>query len=447
MKSRRPSSNGGARRAALDALEAIEDRDAYIQAAVDTAARANRLDPRDRGLALELTMGVMRWQKRIDYALSRFLQRGLSRTRPALLRVLRLAVYQLLFLDRIPDRAAVHTAVDLARSVGGKGGGKFVNGVLRSFLREGESLPEGHEIEALEIRWSHPGWFIEDLIAREGFDFAESVCLSNNTPAPLTIRASDSNVSRAELIEALEAEGAAVRVGEHCPDALHLSEHGNPFGSDTFTRGMWTVQDEASQLIVHLLDPQEDESIWDVCAAPGGKTRYIDALTNGRARILATDSHQSRARAMAEIIKKDSIRIEVHDATAPRDGELFDRVLVDAPCSALGVIRRHPEIRWRRQPNHIEDLSRTQAAILNQAADAVRPGGVLVYSVCTITAAEGREQIRRFLEHRTDYRLDLPSDDVVQWSRFAENQCLRLLPHLHGTDGFFAARLTRQEKP
>ena len=183
-----------------------------------------------------------------------------------------------------------------------------------------------------------------------------------------------------------------------------------------------------------------------MCAA-GGKARHIDTLTDGKARVLATDINAVRLKTMSEVVRYiySNRSLRWYDRARRR---LFDRVLIDAPCSALDSdSRRHPEIRWRRRPRHIEELSKTQAAILSGVADAVRPGGVLVYSVCTTRTGKGLEQVKRFLERRPDYRLDLPSDGVVEWSKLTKNSCLRLLPHVHGTDGFFAVRLTRQETP
>ena len=443
----RRSTPRDARSVALHVLGATEEDGAFLQPTLEGAARRARLEPRERALALQLCLGVERWRLRLDHALSPFVKRGLDQTQPALRRVLRLAAFQILLLDRVPDRAAVHTAVELARGVHGEGAARFVNGVLRALLRGGETLLEGRDAASLSVRWSHPRWMVERWLEEGGADLVEAICRANNEPAPLTIRPSGAAPDRAALIERLEAEGATVRATRYAPDGLHLEGYRGAFSGSSFRAGWWSAQDEASQLVVHLLDPQPGETIWDVCAAPGGKTNYIGRLMNRRGRLLATDVHPEKTKALAALLGDDFCAVRVHDATAPVTEAVFDRVLLDAPCTGLGVIRRHPEIRWRRSPADIESRVTLQTQLLHNAALAVSPGGVLVYSVCSDAPEEGPHLLAPFLAEHPDFTLEAPTGDGIPWSELVNEGCLRLRPHVHGADGFFAARFRRRGAP
>ncbi len=418
-----------ARDVALTTLEAIDERDAFLQPALQAAADRAKLQPRDRALALEIVQGVTRWRNRLDYTLDRLLRDGVEATPPPVIRVLRIAAYQLLFLDRVPPHAVVHRAVDQARRAAGQGASRVTNGVLRRLDREGELLPEGDEPEALAVRWGQPEWLVRRWLARDPA-MAEGVAAAHNTRAPLTVRPDRAEVDRDALAARLTEEGVTVELGRHAPDALHLSGHPAPFATESFRDGWWQAQDEASQMVVLLLDPQPGEHIWDACAAPGGKTRYIARLMGGEGRLLATDVHVRKAKRLARALR-DHPHAAVHqrDATDPPD-ETFDKILVDAPCTGLGVLRRHPESKWRRTEQDIEDAVVKQSAILRAVAPHVRPGGSLVYSVCSTTPEEGPERVAAFLAERPDFATDA--------------EPLELHPATHGTDGFFAARLQKK---
>jgi len=443
---RRRASDG--RSVALLVLGQLEDRGAFLQPALQSAADRAGLDGRERGLALELVMGVERWRLRLDHALAPHVKRGLAQTDPVTRRVLRMATYQLLFLDRIPTRAAVHTAVELARYFVGEGTSGFVNGVLRSLTRSDIAWPEGDGAEAISVRTSQPVWLVDRWLADGGVEHATAMGIAHNSPAPLTIRVAGGAPDRATLADRLEDEGAQVRPGRFAPDALHLEGHPNPFTSASFRDGWWQAQDEASQLVVRLLDPQPGERVWDACAAPGGKTRYIARLMDETGASVATDTHREKANRLGRALRdRTSVTVVHHDAGAgaPED-DAFDRVLIDAPCTGLGVMRRHPEITWRRTADDIGVRAVEQARILTAAADAVKPGGVLVYSVCSDTAEEGVRQIESFLTAHPHFTLEAPTDTRVGWGAVTDARgWMRVDPHAHGADGFFAARLRRAE--
>lgn len=456
MSRRRRNTPRDARGVALAVLGQLEDDAAFLQPALQAAAARAELDPRDRGLALELVMGVERWRLRLDHALGPHVHRGLDQTDPTTRRILRLAAYQLLFLDRIPARAAVHTAVELARTTGGDHLAGFVNGVLRALTRGSTPLPTGDDPDAIATRLSQPPWLVARWHARYGPAHAIALAEAHNRPAPLTLRAAGDAPDREALADRLRAEGATVHLAAHAPDAVHLEDHPSPFDGDAFRAGWWQAQDEASQLVVRYLDPQPGERIWDTCAAPGGKTRYIARLTAGQldshpdSHLLATDIHPTKANRLARALRHHPhLDVRAHDAAEPLpDAAPFDRVLVDAPCTGLGVMRRHPELKWRRTEADIHARVDLQRQILATAAAAVRPGGLLVYSVCSDTPEEGPDQIDAFLADHPDYRLAPPPAGPVDWTPLTDDRHrLRLDPHRHGADGFFAARLVRQSDP
>ena len=419
-----------ARDVALETLEALDEREAFLQPALQAAADRLAIDGRDRGLALELVQGVTRWRNRLDYSLDRTLQRGVQGSDPQLVRILRIGAYQLFFLDRIPERAAVHCAVEQVKWAVGEGPAKAANGVLRRLIREGEKLPEGDEPAALAVRWGHPEWLVRRWLAEDPTT-AEARAAAHNDRAPLTIRPDHPEVDREALAERLRSEGATVEPGRHAPEALYISNLPAPFDTESFRQGWWQAQDEASQLIVStLLDPQPGDRIWDACAAPGGKTRYIARAMQGQGRLLATDVHRKKAKRLERALRDHAFAaVHARDATDPPD-ETFDKVLLDAPCSGLGVIRRHPESKWRRTEQDIVNAADTQRLLLTSVAPTVKPGGTLVYSVCSEAPEEGDERVEAFLAAHPEFTLD---------------DTLTVGPAEHGTDGFYGARLVRGE--
>lgn len=449
---------------------AIDEEEAFLQLAMEARGVSHDLSPRDRGLALEIAAGVERWRRWLDHHLTPFLQRGVEGTAGPLLQILRMGAYQLLRLDRVPDHAAVDSAVELARSQGGAKAAGFVNGVLRALLRgrdEIPAVPEGPEAEAVAVRLSHPDWLVSQWIEAHGVEFTEALCAADNTPAPLVIRADGPARSGDELAALLKKSKAEVEPGAYVPEALTLAGLPRPFGHQSFHDGWWQAQDEGSQLAALLLAPGPNHAVWEACAAPGGKSSLL-AREMGLSRpwisprptgsLWSTDVHPAKARRLAQRLDKiEGVTVDRHDATRTPEDRTFDRILVDAPCTGLGLLRRHPEIKWRRKADDVADAAQMQQRILEAAAAALKPGGVLVYSVCSVTEAEGPEIVRAFLADHPEFeRAPSPCDDPegvseigtagqVPWADLLDdNGELRLWPHVHGTDGFFAARLRRK---
>jgi len=449
-----PSVINDPRRLAFDILERVGGG-SYADRALDAELQRHPgLDPRDRGLVTELVYGVLRQQGRLDYALARFCKQPLGKLENRVRQLLRLGTYQLLCLDRVPESAAVNTTVQLARQLELERATGFVNGILRSLARGREQLtwPDaGREpLAHLEHALSLPRWLAERWLSELGAVAAQQLAAALLEPAPFSVRVNTLKTDRAGFLQALSAAGHRAEPTRFAPEGVTLTARtAAPLPGDA--EGWYQVQDEASMLIAPLLAPRPGERLLDGCAAPGGKTTHLAALAGNRAAIIALDLHPQRIR----LVEQGAARLGCAGITA-RAWDLncpppfvapasCDGVLVDAPCSGLGVLRRNPEARWRLQPADITVLAERQAMILNQLAPLVKPGGRLVYAVCTNTPEETDRQVAAFLARDPDFRLE-PLTTLVpdHWRGLLDaHGCLRTWPHCYGLDGFFAARLTR----
>ncbi len=442
-----------ARRIAFDVLTRVNDG-AYADLSLDQALRRlSRIDPRDRGLATELVYGVLRQQNRLDYVLAERTRQTLNELEPPVLLLLRIGAYQILALDRIPAAVAVHETVTLAKQVGLQRAAGLTNAVLRRLIREIGNLvwpsyeqdPVGHLTWALSL----PAWLAE-LWHRDLGDESVALAKSLLKPARLSLRVNTLKIDRDAYLQQLLETGHQGQKTLFAPEGLVITDRGNaPLPGDQ--QGFYQVQDEASMMIAHLVDPKPDEILLDCCAAPGGKTTHLAALTGNRAKITALDLHPHRLRLVeqgAQRLGCKNIVTKVWDMTQPPgflSAKSFDAILVDAPCSGLGVLRRNPEIRWRLQPGDLSDLQQRQLAILDQASRLVGKGGRLVYSVCTFSREETTLVVEQFLQHHPDFILQPLATIVPQtWHPLIDRLgALRTLPHCHGLDGFFAVRFER----
>jgi 16S rRNA (cytosine967-C5)-methyltransferase len=424
-----------ARRAALAALESVDERDAYSTIAVPRAVE--RLgSARDRAFASHLAYDTLRWQGTLDWALGQVVERGLGSVEAPLLRVLRLGALQILRTD-VPSRAAVDTSATLAREAvpGGraKGAAGFVNGVLRGLVRRRSALPwpdRGRDpVGHLVLATAHPRWIVEELRGRLPSDEVEALLDADNEPPGLTLRAIG---DRGDLLAELAAEGHEPSAGAHGPAAVRLPGGADPRRIAAVRGGRAVVQDEASMIVVEAAEIQRGESILDACAGPGGKATYLSALAGPEGWVAAGDVHEHRARLVAAAAERVGVDLAVHvaDATRPpfADGS-FDVVLIDAPCTGLGTGRRRPEVRWRRTPEDIGSLAELQRSILAGVQRVLRPGGRLVYAACTWTERETTDVVARFLAAEG-------SDLTLICDR-------QLLPHRDDTDGMYVAVLQR----
>jgi 16S rRNA (cytosine967-C5)-methyltransferase len=440
-----------ARRAAARVLERIETRDAFADLALEAEIDRAGLSPRDAALATEIVLGVLRWRRLIDALLAPHSRTRVERLDPRVRAILRMTAYQIAFLDRVPAWAAVSDAVALAKGRTPPGVPGFVNAVLRAFARRGPAerrpvLPRD-PLDALAVRCAFPTWLAGRWVARFGREEAEQLMLAMNTRPPLTVRVNRLITSPDRVARRLrEEEGLGSEPTRWAPEGL-VVEHGRPPGQwKVFADGEVVPQDEASMLVTHLLDPRPGETVADVCAAPGTKTGHIAALMANRGRVIALDRdlqrlagiHESTARLRLAIVETHGGAVE---ALAPRFAESCDRVLVDAPCSNLGVLRRNPDVKWRRSPEDVVQARRHQQDIVAAAAGMVRPGGVLVYATCSLEPEENDDVVRGLLHARPEFLVDRPPGTFP--IALDADGMLRCLPHRHGTDGFTACRLRR----
>jgi 16S rRNA (cytosine967-C5)-methyltransferase len=402
------------------------------------------LDPRDRALAMRLAYGVVQRRATLDYVIETLAERRVQRLEPAVLAALRLGVLQLVFLDRIPPHAAVTESVELAKSGSSRGAG-LVNAVLRRAAREAPALvaalPDRTPTEAA-VRHSHPLWIAELWFDALGADGARALMAADNEAAEAAVRANTLRIARDDL-------GAQLPVASHAADALPeglvLEAPFDAFSSPLWEDGLFMPQSRAAMAVARTLAPEPGDQVLDLCAAPGGKTTHLAALMENRGRVVAIERHQGRADALertAERMGATCIEVRTADAAEPVGGA-FDRVLVDPPCSDLGTLASRPDARWRKEPATVAELAVAQAAILDAAAQAVGPGGVLVYSTCTISPDENERQIDSFLTRHDDFRLERPPSDVPVWDHPSVPALQQSLPHRDGTDGFFISRLRR----
>lgn len=421
-------------------------------------------DDRDRALVTELAGGTFRWLAALDHVVGRAAERPIARIDPEVLTVLRLGAYQLLYLDRVPPAAAVNESVRLVKQVGRTSAAGFVNAVLRrvAAIRRAPGLPPLRDGAAdrdtglayLSVTASHPRWLAERWLDRYGLPAAADWVRFNNTSPPLTLRANRLRTTRDELAERLAEHDVRTEPTRFAPDGLTVVS-GNPFRAPPAGRGLFLAQDEASQLVAELVGARPGERILDACAAPGGKTAAIAGAMGRCGMLVAADLRPARLRLLRGTLAglgaavTGVVRLDLSRGApfAP----VFDRVIVDAPCSGLGVLRRDPEIRWRRRPGDLPRFAAGQLSMASHAADAVRPGGVLVYATCSSEPEENEDVVAAFLDARPDFQPAHPDGDgrVAPGLRGVLDDRGRLVttPFRHGLDAFFAVVLRRRAAP
>jgi 16S rRNA (cytosine967-C5)-methyltransferase len=444
----------GVRQLASEILLKVDARKAYADILLDHILKDPVVSARDRALLTELVYGTLRWRGKIDARLNFYFRRSLDNSDPFIRNLLRVAFYQLLFLDRIPDYAAVNEAVQLAKAHGGNKVAGFVNAVLRNFLREKDRTAELQLTNdwqaALADEHSHPQWLINKWLDYFGREETEALMRANNEIAPLVLRVNSCKCSREALLALLLESGVSAVATGWSPVGIWVKSRTPVDQLPGFQEGLFQVQGEASQLVSYLLSPQKGERILDACAAPGGKTTHIAELMADTGEVIALDKSEKgigKIRENAARLRLVSLRAAKADVRGPLPAEfrgLYDRILVDAPCSALGTLRSHPEIKWHRDESDIKRLGRLQKHIIDQVVHYLKPRGVLVYSSCTLTHDENEEVVEDFLEHHKEFVLDDAAGYLSgRASSLVRGSYYMALPHRHNTDGFFAARIRK----
>jgi 16S rRNA (cytosine967-C5)-methyltransferase len=457
MSGREPATSRALARAVLERVEASG---AFANRALSAALdRAPAMSAAERGLATELVYGVLRRQARLDRALEAFATKGLGGLDPRVRMALRVGAYQLLFLDRIPAYAAVNETVEACKQLGGQGVGRLANALMRRLADRGEPPlpdpardPRGHLVEAAGL----PAWLSKLLLAElpvaDALAFGDAV----GAPAPLALRANTLRGSREALLERLRAERPDARLESSAvaPDAVLARDLDAPATTAAWREGLFGIEDTGAQIVAELCGARAGERILDACAGLGGKSAHLAALAANEARIDAVDlapAKLAEARASFGRLGVKGVTTSTADLTRPfpEAGGRFDRVLCDAPCSGLGVLRRHPEALSRRSAQDLPRLAAQQARMLDTLAPLVRPGGVLTYSVCTFDRVECEDVVAAFLRAHPEFRVEPPSDSSrVPWSRLTDaSGFVRTWPHRDDADAFFAARLVRLAAP
>ncbi len=437
-----------ARSVAFAVLRRVFEQGAYADRAL--AGEARGLDGRDRSLAMRMAYGAVQRKATLDYVAGRVLRPALDNLEPAVLAALRLGLFQLLFLDTVPDHAAVGESVELVKATS-PGGARLVNAVLRRAAQEGRGLLselDDDRPETAAVAHSVPEWMAEMWWRELGPDEARSLLRTINNPAESALRVNS-------LIGSVQDVGDALPVPHHpaagAPEGIVLEGPFDPQSSPLWTAGAIMPQSRASMLVSRILAPARGQRVLDLCAAPGAKTTHLAALMDGIGEVLAVERHPGRAAALQRTCRRmhaEIVSVEVGDAVElgrqrPGIEAAYDCVLVDPPCSGLGTVQSRPDLRWRASPDSITELAAIQARILAAGAAATRPGGTLVYSVCTISEAEGSRVVDDFVGRHPGFSVDELGAVHPDWAADGHPAYLQLLPHRHGTDGFFIARLRR----
>ncbi len=440
-----------AREAALRALMEVTERGRQAEEVLDRYLEASSLEGRDRALFTELLYGTVRRLNTLDWMLNHFASRPIDEVPPPIRAILRTAAYQVMYLERVPPRAAVHEAVNLAKRYGHRGTAGFVNGVLRALVRGHDRVTwPADPVARLALEGSHPEWMVDRWLERFGEDATRQLLRWNNRRPPLTVRPNPLRATARELVEDLAQRGFKVRTHQLFTDLVVLEGPGRLREVPGFREGLFTVQSAASYLVGRVVAPKAGEAVLDLCAAPGTKTTQLAEMMENRGRVLAVDVNPERLKLVGDAAERLGLTIvETAALDARRLGDAvsdrFARVLVDAPCSGLGVLARNPDARWRKQPGDIRKLAELQSEILKEACRMVAPGGVLVYSTCTTEPEENQCQIEQLLAERDDFEAEDIRPYLPEVLRGAASSTgVQLYPHLHQLDGFFIARLRRK---
>ena len=440
------------RQLALRVLRRVETAADFADQLITALALAQGLTPQGRAFLRELTYGVLRWRNRLDWMLQQCSDHLLESLTPAVRNLLRLGAYQLCFMDHLPPYAAVSETVQVAKQVGHAGVVAYVNAVLRALERQrgAMSLPEASTdlLAYLTITQSHPRWVVERWLAHYGPQRTVAMCQANNIRPPLTVRVNRRRATRERLLDSLTTDGCEAEPCSFAPDGVCIRSHAALDQLQSYRDGWFTVQDEAAILCGYLLTPQPGEQVLDACAAPGGKATHAAELMADRGDIVCLDHSPQRLNLVAQNARRlglQCLRGVGGKAERIEFKRTFDRILADAPCSGLGVMRRHPDAKWRKGPELIGMMARQQAAILAHLSQFVKPDGLLLYITCSTEAEENQHIVKEFLASHPGYELETVARNLPDAARvFAQPEgWLQTWPGPEGLDGFFGACLRR----
>jgi len=433
---------------AATAVENVLAKRVHADTVLDTLIGKHSLAEQDRSLTTELTYGTLRWLKRLDWVFENLYKGNFRRIPGMVRRVAEVGLYQILFLDKIPNYAAVHEAVKAAKTAGGAYWGGVVNAVLRNVIRNPDCLKPPLLVEdpllSISIQWSHPEWLVRKWIRQFGVERTVSLCAANNTVPAFSMRVNRMKTDAEHVLKELAKNDIAASTSSWHDDFLIVQKPMRSVRTDLFTKGWFTIQDESAGFVPKLLDPKPGDAILDMTAAPGGKSTAIAELTGDQATVVSSDRHWPRVRQIVENKNRLGLR-NVYPVVANASLPItipMDKVLLDAPCSGIGILRKHPEIRWKRSPEEITGLVSLQKRLLESAARALKPGGILVYSTCTVLPEENGEGIQKFIKSHPEFAIE-DARSFVNSRVVTEKGWIETWPDIHGMDGSFAVRMKK----
>jgi 16S rRNA (cytosine967-C5)-methyltransferase len=442
-----------ARQIAIEAIYRINEDGGYSNLTLNHLLNKYEVDSRDKALATELMYGSLRMRNTLDWILNQFADRKVKKMDCWSRNLLRLGLYQIYFLDGIPEPVACNETVELAKEYKHEGAAKFANGVLRNIIRNLDSIEfpslKNDPIQHIRYKYSFPQWMVQTWVKRYGVDKTLDICNKFNQIPVTTIRNNRLKIDRKSLEERLRSNGMEIEFINDVPQALKLKDHSSIASLDTFRDGFFQVQGISSILTGHILGPQVGERILDLCSAPGGKTTHLAELMNDEGEIIANELHESKLSLIEQNCARLGIDIANLQSGDGRNIEFdysFDRILIDAPCSGLGMIAKKPEIKWQKKPQDIKALSKVQLALLNNGSKFLKVGGELVYSTCTITDRENSEVIKEFLNTNPDFELLDLTEEAEQFgidAEFIKEGSIQILPTWRENEGYFIAKLKR----
>lgn len=438
----------GVRGLAVKILNRVERSDSYLERLLENEMKNSELVGPDKALLYELVHGVVRWMGRLDWVLNGFYKGQFSKAIPNLKNGLRVALYQILFLDRIPDHASVNEAVEFVKKLQGQKPADLTNAILRNIIRSKNAIryPDPNEdlVGYLAAYYSHPAWMVKRYIARFGREGTEKLLQANNEKPYLTLRVNLLKTNNEEFRKLLDSVGLKYRNGKYFQEFVQLQNLTNITAWEYFLKGYFNIQDESTGLACRLLDVSEGMRVLDLCSAPGGKTAYITVLMKDNGEVVAIDKFESRLKLVEQNLKRlgiKSVKPIAMDALEYK-GDPFDRVLADVPCTGTGTLSKKPDIKWKKDIFDLRKMNDLQYKLICKAAEMVKPGGYIVYSTCSIEPEENYEIVKKFLQNHTDFVLE-KADNKFPKDLIDENGCVQTFPHIHQMDGAFAAKIKR----
>ena len=438
------------REVALKTLYKIDKEEAYSNIALDENIKENRnqLDDRDIGFISEIVYGVTSWKLTIDEMIKKYSKLQLKKISPWILNILRMGIYQIVFLDKVPKSAAVNESVNLAKRYGHKGSRNFVNAILRKIdKKDYEAFFEiENPIERISKTTSMPTWIIQELLKDNDIKKVEEICKASNIKPKVTIRVNTLKTDKETVKKQLIERNIIVNEGE-LEDFLILEKAKNIEQLDLFKQGYFTVQDEGAGLVAKIVNPKPNEWILDACSSPGGKTTYMAELMENKGKIVAWDLHPHRVKLVEENAKRLGIHIvetKCQDAMIYNETykEIFDKILLDVPCLGIGVLKRKPDIKWKRNPEDIPQIAQIQEKILEICSQYLKPNGQIVYATCSIFSAENDKIVEKFLKNNQAFTY--AKIEIAQMEKSLENSNLIQLYQGEETDGFFICKLQKK---